>query len=100
MTTLEEIKKLITLKTSADFSRCVEVAWEIFNYQFDHNIRDLMSIFPKDHLDSHGMPFWSGPKRAPDAIPFDAQDETHLGMVFAMANLVAFNMGLPQQADI
>lgn len=59
----------------------------------------MLAIFPKDHLDSHGQPFWSGPKRAPDPISFDANDTTHLSFVMACANLVAFNLGIPQNRD-
>jgi ubiquitin-activating enzyme E1 len=58
--------------------KCISIAKDLYCYYFDHNIRDLLSIFPKDHLDSHGMAFWSGPKRAPDAVPFNSNDELPL----------------------
>jgi ubiquitin-activating enzyme E1 len=98
--TLVEIKKLFEMKQTSDFARCVEIARDTFVFNFDHNIRDLMNIFPKDHLDSHGMPFWSGPKRAPDHITFDANDASHLAFIQAMANLIAFNLGMPEVRDI
>jgi len=84
------------MKKSSDFTMCVKIARDTFDTNFDHSIRDLLAIFPKDHLDSHGMPFWSGPKRAPDAVSFDAGDELHIGYVESMANLIAFNLGLEQ----
>jgi ubiquitin-activating enzyme E1 len=98
-TQLEEIGKILKLKQSANFSECVQVARDNFDEHFDHKIRDLLAIFPKDHLDSHGQPFWSGPKRAPEPISFNANDTTHLSFVMACANLVAFNLGIPQNRD-
>jgi len=41
-----------------------------------------------------GNPFWSGPKRAPDAITFDPSDALHQTFVTATANLIAFNLGI------
>jgi ubiquitin-activating enzyme E1 len=58
-----------------------------------------MAIFPKDHLDSHGMPFWSGPKRAPDHLTFDASDDSQIAFIESMANLIAFNLGIPEVRD-
>jgi len=93
-TQLEEISKIFSMKQSADFAQCVQVARDSFDEHFDHKIRDLLAIFPKDHVDSHGQPFWSGPKRAPEAIAFDANDSMHLSFVMACANLIALNVGI------
>jgi len=60
----------------------------------------LMAMFPKDHLDTHGQPFWSGPKRAPDAVVFSADEPEHLAFVVAMANLIAFNLGIQGCTDL
>lgn len=60
----------------------------------------MLAIFPKDHKDSHGQPFWSGPKRAPDPLTFDANDSLHLNFVNACANLIAFNLGIEQVRNI
>jgi len=92
--TMEEIKKLVDLKKSADFTRCVAVAREYFESLFNHQILNLLHIFPKDHLDSHGNPFWSGPKRAPEAQWFNPDDALHVHFVTAAANLIAFNLGI------
>ena len=45
------------------------------------------------------MPFWSGPKRAPDAITFDVNDELTLMFIISCANLIAYNLGLEQQLN-
>jgi len=72
----------------------------MFETLFDHSIRDLVSMFPKDHLDTHGQPFWSGPKRCPDATALDADEPSHMGFIVAMANLIAFNLGIKGCTDM
>ena len=98
--TMEEIKKLVDMKKSADFTKCIEVARQTFDELFDHNIRNLLSIFPEDHKDKEGQPFWSGPKRAPSPLTFDPKDPLHAHFVLACANLIAFNLGLTQDRDM
>jgi ubiquitin-activating enzyme E1 len=46
------------------------------------------------------MPFWSGPKRAPDPVTFNASDDLTIEFISACSNLIAFNIGLPQVRDI
>lgn len=92
---MEEIKKIIDLKKSADFSKCVEIARTYFDQLFNHQILNLLNIFPPDHIGKEGQPFWSGPKRAPSAVYFDPKDPLHVHFVTACANLIAFNLGIP-----
>jgi ubiquitin-activating enzyme E1 len=94
-TQLEEVTKIVNLAVTGSFQKCVEVARDLFDFHYDHNIRDLKSIFPDDHKDSNGNPFWSGPKRAPHPIIFNSEDELHLNFVMSAANLVAFNLSVP-----
>ena len=96
---MEEIKKLVDLKKSADFRRCVEVARLSFEDLFNHSIANLLHIFPADHKDKEGQPFWSGPKRAPSPIAFDASDPLHVHFVTAAANLIAYNLSIPQNRN-
>lgn len=97
---MEEIKKLIDLKKSAEFSTCVKVAREYFESLFNHQILNLLHIFPKDHKDAQGNPFWSGPKRAPDAQWFNPEDHLHVHFVTSCANLIAFNLGITQTREL
>jgi ubiquitin-activating enzyme E1 len=69
--TLIRIESFIAMKKENSFASCVKLARETFDAYYDHSIRDLLSIFPKDHVDKEGQPFWSGPKRAPSPIPFN-----------------------------
>ena len=84
--------KLLDLKKSANFQGCIQVARQVFEDHYDHSIRNLLGVFPEDHLDTHGQPFWSGPKRAPSPLTFDESDELHFHFVISCANLIAFNL--------
>lgn len=97
---MEEIKRLVDLKKSADFSKCVEVARLQFENLFNHQIANLLHIFPADHKDKDGQPFWSGPKRAPTPIPYDPNDPLHVHFIVAAANLIAYNLGIPQNRNV
>jgi len=90
---------LLEIAKVGDFKNCVAVAKGIFETKFDHDIRDLVSLFPEDHKDSHGQPFWSGPKRCPSAIKFDPADPLHLSFILNCANLIAATIGIPEERD-
>jgi len=96
---LQEIQRLVELKKNADFFKCVEIAKAHFDEHFDFNIRNLLHMFPEDHKDKDGQPFWSGPKRAPVPLPFDKSDSLHVQFVLACANLIAFNLGIGQERN-
>lgn len=97
--TMEEIKKIVDLKKSADFTKCLEVARNHFESLFNHQIANLLHIFPEDHKDKDGQPFWSGPKRAPSPIRYDPNDPLHVHFVTSCANLIAFTLGIPANRD-
>ena len=92
---MEEIKKYVDLKRSSDFAKCVEVARLTFENLFNHQIANLLHIFPEDHKDKEGQPFWSGPKRAPAPIPYNPNDPLHIHFIVAVSNLLAYNLGIP-----
>lgn len=79
--------------------RIVEIARNYFEVNFDHRIRDLKALFPDDKLDSEGQPFWSGPKRSPSPLTFDAVDPLHFSFVFNAANLIAVNLCMEPVRD-
>ena len=96
---VEEIKKLIDLKRSANFDNCIDLARNHFEVNFNHSIQNLLNMFPHDAKDKDGQPFWSGPKRAPSHISYDSKDPIHALFVTACANLIAFNLGIPMNRD-
>lgn len=63
--TLENVKRMIEMKRSVDYQKCVELARHHFEDNFNHNIQNLTHMFPADHKTTEGTAFWSGPKRFP-----------------------------------
>lgn len=92
--------ELIKMKKANSYESCVRLAREQFDAYYNHMIKDLLSLFPKDAKDKEGQPFWSGPKRAPDAIEFDASNKTHLTFVMCYANLIATSLKLDTVTDM
>ncbi|KAJ3293322.1 hypothetical protein HDU79_000431 [Rhizoclosmatium sp. JEL0117] len=97
--TIESIHHMLVTDRPKSFEQCV--AWARFKFQdYYHNqIAQLLYNFPVDAVTSTGTPFWSGPKRAPTKIVFDAEDPLHLDFIIAAANLYAFNFGLKGERD-
>eukprot|EP01053_Blabericola_migrator_P001951 Blabericola_migrator_1__1950@NODE_152_length_12797_cov_95_608720_g133_i0_p2_GENE_NODE_152_length_12797_cov_95_608720_g133_i0NODE_152_length_12797_cov_95_608720_g133_i0_p2_ORF_typecomplete_len1045_score273_34ThiF/PF00899_21/3e34ThiF/PF00899_21/4_9e65UBA_e1_thiolCys/PF10585_9/7_5e62UBA_e1_thiolCys/PF10585_9/5_3e03E1_4HB/PF16191_5/6_3e17E1_4HB/PF16191_5/8_1e03E1_UFD/PF09358_10/1_4e14E1_FCCH/PF16190_5/2_2e14Shikimate_DH/PF01488_20/4_2Shikimate_DH/PF01488_20/3_8Pyr_redox_2/PF07992_14/0_073Pyr_redox_2 len=98
---LTRVVSLLKCTTPApSFRECVVLAVEMFNELFNTNICQLLYNFPVDHVTENGTPFWSGPKRAPHPLTFDANEKLHIDFVVAAANLFASATGIPQQRDV
>jgi len=97
--TMESVKAVLIDRKPSCFEDCVAGARLSFEEFFSNTIRQLLFNFPKDQLTSSGALFWSGPKRCPEAIKFDSNNDLHLDYVVAAANLRAFNYGLPPNRD-
>mmetsp|Transcript_56417 Transcript_56417/g.156170 ORF Transcript_56417/g.156170 Transcript_56417/m.156170 type:complete len:1034 (+) Transcript_56417:90-3191(+) len=92
------VKRMIEQR-SAPFTMCVRFGVLEFQDKFHDAISQLLHTFPLEHRMSDGTLFWSGPKRPPTAIKFDAADSAHMDFVLAAANLYAANLGIPQCRD-
>jgi len=95
---LNSIKKMLEQR-DGNFTFCIEYAVGEFQEKFHDSIVQLLHTFPLDHVTSDGTKFWSGPKRPPAPIKFDASDPLHLEFVMAAANLYAASLGMPQNRD-
>lgn len=82
-----------------DFADCVKWARLHWQDQYSNQIRQLLFNFPPEQTTSSGQPFWSGPKRCPEPITFDVNNDMHLDYVYAAANLKAEVYGLKQVRD-
>lgn len=100
VTKLTKSDELAKLKQNISFATCVKLAKDCFNAFFDYGIRDMLASFPLDAKDKEGAPFWSGPKRAPTAIAFDASNPDHMNFIVPFANLIAAALGVPENRDV
>ena len=98
--TLESIRDYLATEKPSSVGDCIEWARKQFESEYDNAIQQLLYNFPKDSISSSGAPFWSGPKRAPDPLKFDADNETHLSFIIAAAHLHAFNYGIDSSKGI
>ncbi|KAF2721561.1 putative poly(A) RNA transport protein [Polychaeton citri CBS 116435] len=97
--TLETLRDYLVSDKPSSFDDCLEWARLLFEKQYNNAIQQLLYNFPKDSTTSSGQLFWSGPKRAPDALKFDPENPSHYGFVLAAANLRAFNFKIEQTTD-
>ncbi|EEB05828.2 ubiquitin activating enzyme E1 [Schizosaccharomyces japonicus yFS275] len=96
---LESIRDHLVTDKPLSFEECIVWGRMQFEKYFNHNIQQLLFNFPKDSVTSSGQPFWSGPKRAPTPLVFDAHNPLHYDFVINAANLYAYNYGLKGEAS-
>jgi ubiquitin-activating enzyme E1 len=90
------LKKLYDANSKKSYEVCVELSLFIFQDVFNHQIKQLLSAFPHDHIiEDTGKLFWSGLKRVPNALEFSVKDPRHLEFVQAGANIFATIFNLP-----
>ena len=101
LTHIEELLRIVIDTSSKEerFEKCVRLAVKEFTARFDHSISQLIHTFPLDHRTTDGNLFWSGPKRPPTPIRFDAKDETHLNFAISASNLFGAIIGLERVDD-
>ena len=68
---------------------CVEYARMRFEKLFNHDIKQLLHVYPLDAVTKDGTPFWTLPKRPPTPIVFDKDSSLHCTFINSMACLRA-----------
>ena len=92
---LEGVHSLVAAKAgNVTFADCVAWARCEFERLYNHRIRTILLRLPADKVDEAGAPFWSGTKRIPSPIEFDAADPLHMAYIVSAANLRAAIFGL------
>jgi hypothetical protein len=87
----------LLLDRPKDFDDCVKHARLQFEKYFNHDVRQLLHVYPLDAKTKEGAPFWSLPKRPPTPLAFDPQSTLHQSLIASMACLraVIFKVKLP-----
>lgn len=92
---LDSVKTALIDEKPNNFFDCIKWARLHWQEQYANQITQLLFNFPPDQQTSSGQPFWSGPKRCPEPLVFDVNNELHVDYVYAAANLKAAVYGLP-----
>ena len=90
--------RLLIQDKPISFEDCLVWGRNKFQELFHNNISQLLFNFPLDAVSSSGAPFWSGPKRPPTPLIFDASNQTHLAFVkwIALFKAQTFNLKQPK----
>ena len=83
------IKRIVEVSGTRSLEKCIELAVARFTENFDHSIKQLLHSFPSDYINSDGSKFWSGSKRVPSPIAYNADDAAHLSFVANYAKILA-----------
>ena len=92
--------RLLIRDKPSSFEDCLTWGRNKFQELFHNNILQLLFNFPLDAVTSSGAPFWSGPKRPPTPIIFDATNPMHFAFVKGIAMFKAQNFNLKQPKNL
>ena len=96
-----QLKQAIKLleKKPENFKDCVHYARMKFEKYFNHNLRQLLHVYPLDAKTKDGNLFWSSPKRPPIPIVFDKDNQLHCMLITSLACLRAniFGVKIPTE---
>ena len=95
---LREVVKLLERRPTS-FEDCLNYARQKFQKFFNHDIRQLLHVYPLDAQTKEGAPFWSLPKRPPTPAIFDPATLLHCQFITSMACLRAtvFKIEIPSK---
>ena len=74
LTKLKLIKQHVILATEKNIDKIIEFSVMQYTENFDHGIRQLLYNYPEDYDVYDGYKLWSGVKRLPHPIPYDAKE--------------------------
>lgn len=96
--TLNNLNEILN-NIPSTFTDCLKWAREVFESNFNNNIKQLLFNFPPDSKTSSGLEFWSPPKRQPKPVEFDVKNELHFNFVLFAAKLRAQNFNINIQSE-
>ena len=91
---LKECIKILD-KRPKNYEDCVAYARHKFEKYYNHDIKQLLHVYPLDAKTKDGNLFWSLPKRPPVPMNFEHHNPLHNLFVTAFANLRANTFKIP-----
>lgn len=88
MSTLKDGLQLLK-KRPTSFMDCIQFARMKFEKLFNHNIKQLLHVYPLDSKTKEGNLFWTLPKRPPVPLEFDKKNPLHQQFIASIACLRA-----------
>jgi ubiquitin-activating enzyme E1 len=91
--TLKTIQRVLKEERPTTFEDCITWARLTYEQLFHNQIRQLLHNFPEDQVTSSGAKFWSGSKRCPKPLQFDADEvDADTGMRIHLDFVVAYGI--------
>ena len=75
LTKLKLIKEHIVLSAEQNIDKVIEFAVMQYTENYVYRIKQLLFNFPEDYTNKDGSKFWSGSKRVPHPLPYNADEE-------------------------
>ena len=95
---LKKTLKFLKKKPST-FDDCITYARQKFEKYFNHDIKQLLHVYPLDKQTKEGHYFWTLPKRPPTPVEFDVNNQLHCQFVSSLACLRANLFKIPIPSD-
>jgi len=92
---LTNIKKQLFIIENKNFDNYIELAINEYTDNFYNKINQLLIDYPKDYLNKDGSKFWSGSKRLPHPIKYDANNNLCFSFVKNFAIILVRCLGVP-----
>ncbi|MCQ2819299.1 MAG: ThiF family adenylyltransferase [archaeon] len=96
---LKRIKEHVEIAQSGSFDKCIEFAVKEYTENFDYRISQLLHNFPEDYKNKDGSMFWSGSKRVPHPIKYDAKNNLCFLFVKNYSIILARTLGIQAKTD-
>ena len=98
LTKLSHLKQKIDIIVTNDIKKMCELAVDCYTSNFDHNIQQLLCLYPKDYktlVNDKLVDFWAGSKRLPHPIKFNPSKDLCLDYVFKYVQILSHAFGIP-----
>ena len=89
LTKLKFIKEHVVLAAEQNIDEVIKFSVMQYTENFAYRIQQLLFNFPEDYKNNDGSKFWSGSKRVPHPIPYNADDDLAFLFVKNYATILA-----------